>query len=80
MAGDIREQSVEKLKKSPRFLLQFDESSDIADCAQFVIFVRFEADESIIEYILFCKALSANTTGQCFFVRHDFRKHSRLRD
>lgn len=67
IAGDIREQIVEKLKKSPHFALQFDESTDVTDCAQFVVFVRFEADESIIEDILFCKALSANTTGQCIY-------------
>lgn len=67
MAGDIREQIVEKLKKSPYFALQFDESTDVTDCAQFVVFVHFEADESIIEDILFCKALSANTTGQCIY-------------
>lgn len=67
MAGDIREQLVEKLKKSPHFALQFDESTDVADCAQFVVFVRFEADESINEDILFCKALPANTTGQYLY-------------
>ncbi|XP_023210685.1 zinc finger BED domain-containing protein 5-like [Centruroides sculpturatus] len=67
MASDIREQVVEKLKKSPHFALQFDESTDVSDCAQFVVFVRFEADESITEDILFCKALSSNTTGQCLY-------------
>ncbi|KAF2884932.1 hypothetical protein ILUMI_21242 [Ignelater luminosus] len=65
--GGIREQIVEKLKKSLHFALQFDESTNVTDCAQFVVFVRFEADESIIKDILFCKAFSANTTGQCMY-------------
>lgn len=39
------------------FALQFDESKDVSDCAQFVVFVR------ITEEMLFCKALPTNTTG-----------------
>ncbi|KAF2890878.1 hypothetical protein ILUMI_15295, partial [Ignelater luminosus] len=62
-----KQEIVEKLKKSPHFALQFDESTDVTDCPQFVVLVRFEADRSIIEDILFRKALSANTTGQCMY-------------
>ncbi|XP_047028008.1 protein FAM200A-like [Helicoverpa zea] len=67
MAKDIQEQVVEKLKNSQHFALQFDESTDVSDCAQFVVFVRFAADDSITEEILLCKALPANTTGQCLY-------------
>lgn len=67
MANDIQEQVVEKLKNSQHFALQFDESTDVSNCAQFVVFVRFEADESIMEEVLFCKALPANTSGQCLY-------------
>lgn len=67
IANDIQEQVVEKLKNSQYFALQFDESTDVSNCAQFVVFVRFEADESIMEEILFCKALPANTSGQCLY-------------
>lgn len=45
--------------------MHFDESTDLSDCTQFVVFVRFEVDDSIVEEILFCKALPASTTGQC---------------
>ncbi|XP_050523088.1 protein FAM200A-like [Daktulosphaira vitifoliae] len=65
MANDIQEQVVEKLKNSQHFALQFDEFTDVSDCAQFEVFVRFEANDSIMEEILFCKALPANTSGQC---------------
>lgn len=67
MAVDIREQLVEKLKESPYFALQFDESTDVSGCAQFMVFVRFVTDGSIMEDLLFCKALPANTTGQCLY-------------
>lgn len=65
MASDVRDQVIEKIKKSSFVSLQFDESTDIAGCAQFVAFVRFESNEIIMEEILFCKALPKNTTGQC---------------
>lgn len=65
MATDVRDQVIEKIKKSSFVSLQFDESTDIASCAQFVAFVRFESNEIIMEEILFCKALPKNTTGQC---------------
>lgn len=40
MATDVREQVIEKIKESTFVSLQFDESTDIAGCAQFVAFVR----------------------------------------
>lgn len=64
MATDVRDQVIEKIKKSSFVSLQFDESTDIAGCAQFVAFVRFESNEILMEEILFCKALPKNTTGQ----------------
>lgn len=35
MAADIRDQLIEKIKKSTHIALQFDESTDISGCAQF---------------------------------------------
>jgi len=45
MATDVRDQVIEKIKKSSFVSFQFDESTDIAGCAQFVAFVRFETNE-----------------------------------
>nr|XP_022909920.1 zinc finger BED domain-containing protein 5-like [Onthophagus taurus] len=64
MATDVRDQVIEKIKKSSFVSLQFEESTDIAGCAQFVAFVRFESNEILMEEILFCKALPKNATGQ----------------
>ncbi|XP_071053350.1 zinc finger BED domain-containing protein 5-like [Onthophagus taurus] len=64
MATDVRDQVIEKIKKSSFMSLQFDESTDIAGCAQFVAFVHFESHEILMEEILFCKALPKNATGQ----------------
>lgn len=67
MATDVRDQVIEKIQESTFVSLQFDESTDIAGCAQFVAFVRFESNERLMEEILFCKPLSMNTTGQCLY-------------
>ncbi|KAK5648664.1 hypothetical protein RI129_003556 [Pyrocoelia pectoralis] len=67
MAADVRDQVVAKIKESTFVSLQFDESTDIAGCAQFIAFVRFESNERLMEEILFCKALPTNTTGQCLY-------------
>lgn len=45
MATDVRNQVIEKIKESTFVSLQFDESTDIGGCAQFVAFVRFESSE-----------------------------------
>ncbi|CAG5026245.1 unnamed protein product [Parnassius apollo] len=66
MANDIQEQVVEKLKKST-FCFAVRRIYRFFNCAQFVVFVRFEADDSITEEMLFCKALAANTTGECLY-------------
>lgn len=67
MATDVRDQVIEKIKESTFVSLQFDESTDISSCAQFVAFVRFESNERLMEEIQFCKALPTNTTGQCLY-------------
>lgn len=51
----------------PYIFVQIDESTDVSGCAQLVAFVRFQADERIVEEILFCNALPTNTTGECLY-------------
>lgn len=67
MVTDVRDQVIGNIKESTFVSLQFDESTDIAGCAQFVAFVRFNSDERLMEEILFCKALPTNTTGECLY-------------
>lgn len=57
MATYIRDQVIKKIKEveveSTFVSLQFDESTDIADCAQFVAFARFESNEKLMDEISF---------------------------
>ena len=49
MSNDIEEQLVSKIKKSPFFALQCDESTEISNCYQHLVFVRYLDDDNIIK-------------------------------
>ena len=64
MANDVRGQLKEKLKKSEYFSIQLDESTGVANLAQFMCFIRYESGGSLEEDILFCKPLPERATGE----------------
>nr|ABF20550.1 transposase [Danio rerio] len=64
MADDISSQLLEQLQASEYFSLQLDESTDIANQAQLMVYVRFLGKDTFIEELLFCKPLEGRTTGQ----------------
>ena len=63
MASDVKMQLIEKLKLSDSFSLQIDESTDIANDAQLLAFVRYEDKGTMCEEFLFCTPLPGRTTG-----------------
>lgn len=67
MADDIREQLIQNIKDSDFIAIQFDESTDVSNLAQFSCFVRYITDGFIKENMLFCKPLPGHTTGECLF-------------
>lgn len=67
MAEDVTEQLLEQVKDSPCFALQLDESTDVANAAQLLVYVRFIRDGKFVEELLFCKEIEGRTTGQDIF-------------
>ena len=61
MAIDIKEQVIEKIHSSPFFSIQLDESTDVAQCSQLMVFARYVHRDSVEEEFLFCRALEATT-------------------
>lgn len=57
MAEDIRLQTVEAVRKSSFFAIQCDESTDVAQCCQLIVYVRFIYGGVITEEILFSQEL-----------------------
>jgi hypothetical protein len=63
MSEDIKEQLLVRIKCSPKFALQIDESRDVAGSDQLPIFVRYCFEENIQEEFTFCLPLSERCTG-----------------
>lgn len=67
MAADIEEQLCIEIKNSGLFALQFDESTDVADEAILIGFVRYVKESKITEDIFCFCSLPEHTTGEQMF-------------
>ena len=54
MSDNIKSKVLSKIDTSPVFALQLDESTDISNLSQLLVYVRYVADERINEEFLFC--------------------------
>lgn len=61
MSDDIKQQVVEKVKASPFFAIQLDESTDVSSISQLMVFVRYLEGNSIQDDLLFCRPLATTT-------------------
>jgi hypothetical protein len=61
MSEDIKE-LLTRIKCSPKFALQIDESIDVTVLAQLLVFVRYCFEENIQEEFMFCLPLSERCT------------------
>ncbi|KAE9529996.1 hypothetical protein AGLY_011458 [Aphis glycines] len=75
MSFDIEEQLLVKIKNSPFFALQCDESTDVSQCCQLLGFVRFLDNDNLIkEELLLLQELGTTSKG----TRHYVGKVSRF--
>ncbi|XP_076069775.1 protein FAM200C-like [Oratosquilla oratoria] len=61
MSCNTKSQLLAKVKASPVFAIQLDESVDVANLSQLIVFVRYVHDQSIEEDLLFCRPLETTT-------------------
>lgn len=61
MAEDIQNQVVDAVKQSPFFAIQLDESTDIAQCSQLIVYVRYIENERMKDELLFSTDLETTT-------------------
>lgn len=67
MSSSIKNKLLLYLKDCNFFALQIDESTDIANMAQLIVFIRFDRNNEIIEEFLFYKPLQTHTTSEIIF-------------
>ena len=64
-------QLITRIKESPKFLIQLDETTDITKLAQLLVYVRYVYKESVEEKLLFCRPMEDHTTGKDIFCKVD---------
>jgi hypothetical protein len=64
---DVHNQIVQNLKLSEYCSIQFYDSTDVTNLAQFLCFVRYKCDETIKKNMIFCKSIPDHVTGQGLF-------------
>ena len=69
MSEDITAQNVTDIKQSLWHAIQLDESTDIASCAQLMVWVRFIKDGDFVDEPLMCKSLETATKGVDIFTK-----------
>ena len=61
MSCNIKSQLLAKVKASPVFAIQLNESVDVENLSQLLVFVRYFHDQSIEDDLLFCHPLKTTT-------------------
>ena len=55
------------MKASPYFAIQCDETTDVAQLSQLLVYVRYVGSTSIEEEMLFCRPLNTTTKAEDVF-------------
>ena len=64
MSNNIKHQVITKIQESPMFTIQLDESTDVANLSQLMVFARYMNGPTIEEEFLFCKPLETTTKAE----------------
>lgn len=64
MAEDIKSQVLQKVRQARFFSIQLDESTDISNLSQLLVFVRYPVQSGVEEEFLFCKPVEMTTKAQ----------------
>ena len=69
MSAVIMEQVIQEMKSAPLgiFSIQLDESSDVANCSQLLVYVRYIYEGDFKDEFLLCKPLETTTTARDVF-------------
>ena len=71
ISDDQLQQLITRLKKSQKFAIQLDETTDVTKNAQLLVYVRYVHEENVEEELLFCRSLKSHTKGEDIFFKVD---------
>lgn len=66
MSFDIKKQLISRLKHG-YFAIQLDESTDVGNLSNLLVYIRYCWKGEILEYFLFCSSLPLRTSGEDVF-------------
>jgi hypothetical protein len=77
ISNHIEQETIRQLRSSGHFAIQLDESTDVVDWAELILYARYLYDDQIHENMLFIKPLPLTTTGADIFTLIDnyFQTH-----
>lgn len=79
ISDNIKSNLLDRLKNSKFYAIQLDETTDISNMAQLIVYVRYCYEGDILEDFLFCQALVERTTGgKIFEVLNNFFNSNKL--
>ncbi|XP_076063290.1 zinc finger BED domain-containing protein 5-like [Oratosquilla oratoria] len=79
LSQDIKVQTLDQVRASPVFAIQCDETTDVAQCSQLLMYARFVSGNNIKEEIMFCHQMESFTTAEAIFdVISDFFQENQL--
>lgn len=67
MSNDVLKTLTERIKNSRFYCLQLDETTDVADLANLLVYVRYEYEGKVREDFLCCQPLQTRTTAEHIF-------------
>ena len=71
LSEDVLQQTIVSVKRSGKFSLRLDETTDIGNDVQLMVFVRYHDTNNYMEQFLFCRPLAKNTTEEQIFKKVD---------
>ena len=69
MSDDVKHQVIAELREATlgKFSIQLDESTDVANCAQLMVFARYISGEDFKKNFLFCHIIDSTTRSEDIF-------------
>ena len=79
MSENIKSKVISKINSSPVFALQLDETTDVSNLSQLLVYIRYVVDERINEEFLFYQSLEITSKAtDVFQVLSDFFDKTKL--